>query len=302
MGLFGGADLPDLPDIDAQLNLFSSLMERFGVEAEARRGIMAERETAFLDSINKLVEQLAPEAAAQFDFGTEMRDLYRTIALPAEKRFHAALSGYDTPARRALAFGRGAGAVTTAAGAQEMAQVNALRAAGINPNDPRYAAERARAGAMTAAAAAAQGRREVDRVEETGVARNTLATEIGRGWQRMGEGATRAGAALGVIGPNALQSAYTTTAQIGGTPRSWYGDQLAVANNYIDQMMQRYQAKMGRAAARSQAQGLLGGALGTIAGAGLGLFMGGGFGGGLDALRAATLGAQIGGSAGGSVA
>jgi hypothetical protein len=102
-----------------------------------------------------------------------------------------------------------------------------------------------------------------------------------------------AGTQLAAQIPTATGMGYQTAATIGGRPMDWQNAQLGLADQYIRTLMERYNAKMGRAAARSSAQAGLGGALGTLFGAGLGYFLPGGN------LNTALLGGRLFGSAGG---
>lgn len=293
MGLFGGADLPDLPNIDAQLNLMTSLMEQLGREVEERRRRIGPLEDQFIQSINDLVSRYAPEAAKAFDFSNELRGLYRTTALPAERRLFSDLQKYDTPQRRAFEFSRAAGGVVNAARAQQGAITADLRRSGVDPNDPRYAARRQQEANEVGALAAAAGRQAQEGVEDRGIARRLQAAQIGRGWNTLADTALGQGTQLAGAIPAALGTGYQMLAATGGTPLDFQSAQLAAANNYIDTMMQRYNAKLGRSAARQGAAMGLGRTLGSLAGAGAGFALGGGFGGGLNALRGAFLGSRL---------
>lgn len=291
MGLFGGADLPDLPDIDAQLDLMMKLMKQFGEEAERSRGILDPLRDKFLSSINDLVARFSPEAARAFDFSNEMRTLYRRTALPVEQRLHRDLTQYDTPERRAFEFSRAAGDVTQAASGQRGEEMRRLREVGVDPSDPRYSALRQQQEAEVAARAASAGREASEQVGEQGIARRLLATQIGRGWQTMGDNSLNQGVRLAAAIPAAQQTAINTVASMYGRPFDWQAAQLDVANNYINTLMNRYDAKMQRAAARRNAASGLGGAFGSLLGAGIGL--GAGSFGGLGALQAASLGSNL---------
>lgn len=289
----GGANLPDLPNIDAQLNLFTQMMDEFGRIAKERQAKLGPLEDEFLGSITDLINRFAPEAAKQFNFADELRTLYQRQALPQEQRLFRDLQGYDTAARRADQAARAAGGVVQAANAQQQAMTRDLRQAGVDPNDPRYAAMRAQETADVAAQAAAAGKSARDQVEEEGIQRRIAATQLGQTWNALSNTYLGQGVQLAAAVPTALQGGLQTAANIGGRPIDYQRGQLDLANSYIDQMMRRYEAKLGRAALRSSASAGLGGALGSLAGAAGGFYLGGGFGGGLNALRGASLGAGL---------
>jgi hypothetical protein len=292
MGLFdfgGGANLPDLPDTSGNFSEIRDLIDSFGEQSSTTQDELKGLNDDNIAALHSIVSRYGTEAGHNFDFGNELRGLYKNKALPGEVTQYNKLMNYDTDARREQYAGQAAQDVQRTADEADKAQAIALQREGIDPNDPRYAAARSAGKADVAAASAAAEGAARTGVEERGLQYGNQAVDLGRGWADLGgkysaEGVRDLGLTTGAIGDVARTYGATM-----GTPMQWQQDQLNTIQQLINNRMSRYDAKLGRTTAKNDASAGLGGAIGTLGGAALGLYMGG-------SPYSAAVGANIGGS------
>lgn len=296
MGLFDtGANLPDLPNIDKWLTTLDSSIQKFGERGDAQAANFDSRYEQLYGLVDALIQQYAPEVGKSYDFGSELRDIYRAEALPMERQFVRDAQSYDTTARREGKAAEAMSGVTSAAEANRRRAAMELQRYGIDPTDPRYAAIASQGDPATAAATSAAANNARERVEDRGLAMRRQAIDVGKSWdQQSGQWIDRGGM-IGEALPGAMEGAIRSDAAVRGRSSDWYQQQMQTLQQMIDTQMQRYNAKLGRTQARSAAGAGAWQGFGQLAGMGIGAALAAPTG-GMSMLAGAQLGGMIGGA------
>jgi hypothetical protein len=268
-------------------------------DAQLQRQQIQKMQSMANSTIGDYIKQIAPEAAANFDFGSQLREIYKTSAIPAMQRYMKDAETYDTPERRTQEATRALEGVRKGDEMQERAQIAQLRQAGIDPNDPRYAAARGQNDAEVAALGAVAANDARTGVEERGREMRGQAINVGQGIGTMGQSYSQEGARLGAGVPAAVANQAALGSNLQGQNQGTYTMQSNLTKQLLDTRMQRYQAGV---QARAQGGGGmaagLGGAIGSLAGMGIGAWLGSAAG-PMGTLAGAQMGGQMGGQIGG---
>jgi hypothetical protein len=290
----------NLPDWDKWLNQQDEHIQQYQQDAELQRTQIQKMQTLMNSTIGDYIKQIAPEASANFDFGKQLRDIYASETVPAMQRYMKEAEGYDTPGRRNREAIAAQESVRRVGEQQDNASMAQLRSAGIDPNDPRYAAARGYDDANQAAAQATAANKARYDVEDRGRAMRSSAIELGQGIGNLGQQYTQTGAQFAGAIPQAVQNQQVLNSALQAQNQSTYSFQSDLTKRLLDTRLARYQTGANaRAAAGGGMASGLGGAIGTLAGAGLGAWAGSA-GGPAGMAFGASMGARLGGSLGGA--
>jgi hypothetical protein len=285
------------------------------------------------DSLNQLAGQNATEALAtaqqQRQEATDTYNRYMGTFAPIENQFAATATGYNTPARAAAASGAAQADVASNFAGIAEANRNALRGYGIDPSQSRYQGVNAIMSSQQAAASAAAGTQARRQQEQTGLALQQAAIEVGQklpptAIAQLGAGTTASTAGLqtgsvggaGIGGANqtigagvnaigsptsyaALANPYTSlSGTYGSLAGSLFSGGNAALGNAgtalypgVSALNDSFSNQMSVYNAQVQQQQALWGGVGKLVGGGVGFALGGPAG--------ASVGAGIGGGAGG---
>lgn len=291
----------NMPDWDRYFVALDDYIKGYEADAELQRDWINNQQTLLDSSIRGFIDQLSPEIKQSFDFGSELRDIYRSQTVPAVQRFMADAEGYDTERRRTQEASRAFGAVRMAQEAQDRSERSQLSRAGIDPNDPRFARARQYDDPQQAAQAAAASNLARERVEDRGFALRGQAIDLGQNLGQMGQRYTQIGQSQAAAIPAAVTQGVQTGGALQGLNQQTWNAQNELMHRMLQFRMDRYRTGAGvRAAGGGGMAGGLGSALGTLAGAGLGAWLAAPTG-GMSIAAGAALGGQLGGSVGGGL-
>lgn len=221
------------------------------------------QQTALAKQQQQSLEQMQAESQQQYQ-------QYEQIYAPLEEQFAGQAETWDSPEAQALARGQAMGSVAEEGQAGLNTAAEQLRAYGINPGSPRYAALYTSAQPMLGAAQAAAGTTAGQNLKLQQMGLESQAINTGRGLVNASEGLTTAGTGAGSAGSssaagaaNTAQSNLSTGSNAMTAPSQWFNAGANNMNAYVG-AVNGYNNSQNEANASSGSE--FGSILGTIGG------------------------------------
>lgn len=202
----------------------------------------------------------------------QQEGMYLETYAPVEQKFVTQAIGYNTPERAAQQSAMARADVSASIDAQRQAALTNLQGYGLDPSQTKYGALDAGYRVAKAAGEAAASTQSRINTENTQLALEGEAINIGRGFPGAVSTAYNTATSAGSAGTKAGDTHFATGASAMGSPTSYFGAGNTALGNQASAMNMGYNnalegAKLNSSVAAQQAQGV-GNIFGTLIGAG----------------------------------